>query len=191
MGGDVLARNGNYCAFYVAEPFNPGALGAHATKDFCYYNLLRSWKGADPAFPFNDSHALTYSVRDGSDWELTLKPRLRERLRSSQNVLLFLSSNTVNSRALREEIDYAINDQGLPLIVVYPEFNTKESLLSNGSLKQSVKNLWSKVPVLRDSIGNVPSLHVPIVKSLISSALKDADFKFATKTKASAYHYKP
>ncbi len=26
--------NGNYCAFYVAEPFNEGALGAHATKDF-------------------------------------------------------------------------------------------------------------------------------------------------------------
>lgn len=186
-----MARNGNYCAFYVAEPFNSGALGAHATKDFCYYNLLRSWKGADSTFPFNDSHALTYSVRDGSDWELTLKPRLRERLRASQNVVLFLSSNSVNSRAFREEIDYAINDQGLPLIVIYPEFNSKESLLSNGSLKQSVKDLWSKVPVLRDSIGNVPSLHVPMVKTLITSALKDADFKLATKTTASAYHYIP
>ena len=122
---------------------------------------------------------------------MTLKPRLRERLRSSQNVVLFLSSNTVSSRALQEEIDYAINDQGIPLIVVYPEFNTKESLLSNGSLKQSVKSLWSKVPVLRDSIGNVPSLHVPMVKALISSALKDADFKLATKTTATAYHYVP
>ncbi|KUR72679.1 hypothetical protein AQZ52_05430 [Novosphingobium fuchskuhlense] len=185
-----MARNGNYCAFYVAEPFNSGALGAHATKDFCYYNLFRSWKGADSTFPFSDSHALTYNVRDGSNWELTLKPRLRERLRSSQNVVLFLSSDTANSRALREEIDYAINDQGLPLIVVYPEFKTKESLLTNGSLKQSVKNLWSKVPVLRDSIDNVPSLHVPMVKSLISSALKDPDFKLSTKTTASVYHYK-
>ena len=184
-----MTRNGNYCAFYVAEPFSPGALGAHATKDFCYYNLLRSWKGADSSFPFNDSHALTYNVRDGSDWELTLKPRLRERLRSSQNVVLFLSSDTVNSRALREEIDYAINDQGLPLIVIYPEYGTKESLLSSGSLKQSVKNLWSKVPVLRDSIDKVPSLHVPMVKALISSALKDADFKLATKTTASVYRY--
>ena len=91
---------------------------------------------------------------------------------------------------MREEIDYAINDQGLPLIVVYPEFKTKESLLTNGSLKQSVKNLWSKVPVLRDSIDNVPSLHVPMVKSLISSALKDPDFKLSTKTTASVYHYK-
>lgn len=186
-----MARNGNYCAFYVAEPFDPGALGAHATKDFCYYNLLRSWKGADSTFPFNDSHALTYNVRDGSDWELTLKPRLRARLRSSQNVVLFLSSSTVNSRALREEIDYAINDQGLPLIVVYPEFKTKESLLSNGSLNQSVKDLWSKIPVLRDSIGKVPSLHVPMVKTLICSALNDADFKLATKTKEGVYRYNP
>ncbi|WP_448658114.1 TIR domain-containing protein [Sphingomonas sp. CJ99] len=186
-----MARSGNYCAFYVAEPFNAGALGAHATKDFCYYNLLRSWKGADPTFPFNDSHALTYNVRDGSHWELTLKPRLRERLRSSKNLILFLSSSTVNSRALREEIDYAINDQGLPLIVVYPEFKTKESILSNGSLNQSVKNLWSTIPVLRDSIEKVPSLHVPMVKSLIFSALDDADFKLATKIKEGIFHFRP
>jgi hypothetical protein len=30
---------------------------------------------------------------------------------------------------LREEIDYAINDQGLPVIVINPEYDTKESLL--------------------------------------------------------------
>ena len=48
-------RNGNYSAFYVTEPFNPSALGAHATRDFVYYNQLRMWKGQDSAFPFNDS----------------------------------------------------------------------------------------------------------------------------------------
>lgn len=186
-----MARNGNYCAFYVAEPFNPSTLGAHATKDFCYYNLLRSWKGADSTFPFNDSHALTYSVRDGSDWELTLKPRLRERLRSSQNIVLFLSSQTANSRAIREEIDYGINDQGLPLIVIYPEYSTKESLLFNGSLKQTIKDLWAKLPILRDSISNVPSLHVPMAKAQIKSALNDPDFRISTKTSSSIYHYSP
>ncbi len=65
-------RNGNYAAFYVAEPFDSSALGANATKDFQYYNLLRAWKGSDSSFPFNDSHDKTYSVRDGSDWESTL-----------------------------------------------------------------------------------------------------------------------
>lgn len=184
-------RNGNYAAFYVAEPFDPSPLGAHATKDFCYYNMLRAWKGKDASFPFNDSHDKTYNVRDNSDWETTLKPRLRERLRSSKNIILFLSSNTVSSRALKEEIDYGINDQGLPVIVIYPEFDSKESLLNNGSLKQSVKNLWDKLPIFRDSMSKVPTLHVPLKQNLIKSALNDNDFMLSTKTDAKIYRYNP
>jgi hypothetical protein len=183
-------RNGNYAAFYVAEPFNASALGAHATKDFCYYNMLRAWKGKDTSFPFNDSHGMTYNVRDNSNWETTLKPRLRERLRNSKNIVLFLSSNTVSSRALREEIDYGINDQGLPAIVIYPEHDAKESLLLNGSLKQSVKNLWSKLPIFRDSMNKVPTLHIPMKKGIIEAALKDSEFILSTRTTASFYWYK-
>lgn len=183
-------RNGNYAAFYVAEPFNASALGAHATKDFCYYNMLRAWKGKEASFPFNDSHDKTYNVRDGSDWEKTLKPRLQERLRSSKNIVLFLNSNTVSSRALREEIDYGINNQGLPVIVVYPDYDSKESLLLNGSLKQSVKNLWDKLPIFRDSMSNVPTLHIPNKKDIIEAALKDSNFMVATKTSPDYYWYK-
>ncbi|MBL1875169.1 hypothetical protein ELE60_32540, partial [Klebsiella pneumoniae] len=64
----MTGMSGNYCAFYVAEPFHEGALGAHATKDFVYYNTLRMWKGADSGFPFTNSHDTTYNVRDGSNW---------------------------------------------------------------------------------------------------------------------------
>ena len=184
-------RNGNYAAFYVAEPFDPSALGANATKDFQYYNLLRAWKGADSSFPFNDSHDKTYNVRDGSDWESTLKPRLRERLRNSKNIVLFLSSITVSSRALREEIDYGINDQGLPVIVIYPEYDSKESLLTNGVLKQSVKNLWDKLPIFRDSMKEVPTLHVPMKKELIKTALQDEGFMVGTKKESGVYRYNP
>jgi len=184
-------RNGNYAAFYVAEPFNSSALGAHATKDFCYYNMLRAWKGNDASFPFNDSHDKTYNVRDNSDWEATLKPRLRERIRNSKNIVLFLSSNTANSRALREEVDYGINDQGLPIIVVYPEYDSKDSLLLNGTLRQSVKNLWDKLPIFRDSMKKVPTLHVPIKKDVIEMSLKDSDFMLATKTTPDFYWFKP
>lgn len=183
-------RNGNYTAFYVAEPFNASALGAHATKDFCYYSMLKAWKGKDTSFPFNDSHDKTYNVRDNSSWETTLKPRLRERIRSSKNIVLFLSSNTVNSRALREEIDYGINDQGLPVIVIYPEYDSKDSLLLNGALRQSVKNLWGNLPIFRDSMSKVPTLHVPNKKEIIESALKDSDFMLATKTSSNYYWYK-
>lgn len=184
-------RNGNYTAFYVAEPFNASALGAHATKDFCYYNMLRAWKGKDASFPFNDSHEKTYNVRDNSVWETTLKPRLRERLRSSKNIVLFISSNTANSKALREEIDYGINDQGLPVIVVYPEYETKDGLLTNGVLKQSVKKLWDKLPIFRDSMGNVPTLHVPFKKEIVADSLNNKDFMLATKTTPDYYWYKP
>lgn len=182
-------RNGNYAAFYVAEPFNASALGAHATKDFCHYNMLRAWKGKDTAFPFNDSHDKTYNVRDNSAWETTLKPRLKERIRNSKNIVLFLSSNTVSSRALREEIDYGINDQGLPVIVIYPEYDSKASLLINGSLKQSLKNLWDKLPIFRESMSKVPTLHVPIKKEVIEDALKNSDFMLATKTASNYYWY--
>jgi len=185
----MACRNGNYAAFYVAEPFNASVLGAHATKDFCYYNMLRAWKGKDTAFPFNDSHDKTYNVRDNSAWETTLKPRLRERIRNSKNIVLFLSSNTVSSRALREEIDYGINDQGLPVIVIYPEYDSKASLLSNTSLKQSVKSLWDKLPIFRDSMSKVPTLHVPFKKEVIEDALKNSDFMLAAKTTPNCYRY--
>ena len=83
-------RNGNYAAFYVAPPFQETNLGANSAHDFCYYNMLRMWKGKDPSFPFIDSHQKNYNVRDGSDWERTLKPRLHGRLRNSKNIILFL-----------------------------------------------------------------------------------------------------
>ena len=183
-------RTGNYTAFYVAEPFSASRLGAHATRDFNYYNMLRAWKGSDASFPFNDSHASTYNVRDNSDWEATLKPRLRERLRISMNIVLILSSNTRNSRALREEVDYGINSLGLPIIAIYPEFETKESLLINGSLKQAVKNLWNNLPVFRDSMVHVPSLHIPLSKQLIRASLLDDDFMVTTKTVPGVFFYK-
>lgn len=184
-----MTRNGNYTAFYVAEPFNSSALGAHATKDFVYYNMLRAWKGADSSFPFNDSHDKTYNVRDNSDWESTLKPRLQERLRLSKNLILFLSSNTISSRALREEIDYGINNQGLPVIVVYPEYDTKASILTNGSLSKSVENLWNNLPIFRDSMKKVPTIHVPLNKSLIEKSLRDEDLMLATKTNPDIFKY--
>jgi hypothetical protein len=189
-GGVMATRNGNYCAFYVAEPFSETALHAHTAKDFRYYNMLRMWKGGDSAFPFVDSHDKTYSVRDGSDWEATLKPRLRERLRASKNVVLFLSDATVNSRALRDEVEYGINDQSLPVIVIYPDYESKATLLSGDRLKQSVKDLWDKLPAFRNSMHKVPTLHVPLAKSVIESALRNKDFMLATKATADAYHYK-
>ncbi len=185
-------RNGNYSAFYVDEPFVEGSLGAHATRDFVYYNLLRAWKGKDSTFPFVDSHDKTYNVRDGSDWERTLKPRIRERLRNSKNIVLFLSSITKNSRALREEMDYGINSLGLPVIVVYPDFGAESDIIGCESekIRKQIKDLWDKVPKFRDSMASVPTIHVPNKQSLVKQALRDDDFRVQSKGTAGMFFYR-
>ncbi len=184
-------KNGNYSAFYVNEPFSENNLGAHSTKDFVSYNLLRAWKGADSTFPFVDSHNKNYDVRDDSDWEKTLKPRIHDRLNNSKNIILILSSITKNSRAIREEVDFGINTNGLPVIVVYPEYSEKSDLINSESkaLKQTIKNLWDNLPIFRDSIGSVPTLHIPNNKALIKKALEDEELMVNTKCDPTIFFY--
>ena len=184
-------RNGNYCAFYVAEPFSESNLGASATKDFVTYNLLKAWKGADNTFPFIDSHDKNYNVRDGSDWENTLKPRLHDRLSNSKNIILVLSSITKNSRALREEIDYGINTKGLPVIVIYPEYSEKSDIVDSekSAIRDEIVKLWDKLPIFRDSMNKVPTIHIPCKKQIIKNALEDSDFMVNTVGEAKAFFY--
>lgn len=184
-------RTGNYCAFYVKTPFKETNLNANIAKDFVYYSTLRMWKGKDSSFPFVDSHEKNYNVRDDSDWETTLKPRLRDRLSKSKNIVLFLSSTTANSKALKEEIDFGINTKGLPVIVIYPEYSEESDIINckSKSIKQQIKNLWNKLPVFRDSMGSVPTIHIPMKKTLIEKALKDKDLMVSSKVESGEFHY--
>ena len=185
-------RNGNYSAFYVKEPFNQNNLGANSTRDFVYYNLLKAWKAQDSSFPFIDSHNKNYNVRDGSDWEKTLKPRIHKRLNNSKNIILFLSSITKNSRALREEIDFGINTLELPVIVVYPDYSEKSDIINckYGTIKKQIKDLWDKLPIFRNSMDNVPTLHIPNKKAIILTALSNKDFMVNSKCNPGVYFYK-
>ena len=184
-------RNGNYSAFYVKEPFSESNLGANATKDFVYYNLLRAWKGADSSFPFIDSHDKNYNVRDGSDWEKTLKPRIHERINNSKNLILFLSSITKSSKALREEIDFGINSDLLPVIVVYPDYSEKSDIIncSTKTIKKQIKDLWDGLPIFRNSMATVPTIHVPNDKALLKKALENEKFMINTKGDPNEYFY--
>lgn len=185
-------RNGNYTAFYVEEPFNENNLGAYSKKDFNSYNLLRAWKADDSSFPFVDSHNKNYNVRDGSDWERTLKPRIQERLSNSKNIILFISSITKNSRALREEMNFGIGKKGLPVIVVYPEHKEKSDIINceSQNFKKKVTDLWDKLPAFRDQMKDIPTLHIPYKKDLIRRALTEADFKVGSKREPGAFFYK-
>ncbi len=184
-------KNGNYSAFYVDEPFSESNLGASATKDFISYNLLKAWKAKDSSFPFNDSHDKNYNVRDSSDWEKTLKPRIHDRLNQSKNIILFLSSITKNSRALREEMNFGIGTNALPVIVVYPDYSDKSDIIncSSKTFKQQIKNLWNNLPAFRDLMINIPTLHIPNNRILIEKALNNTDFMINTKCSTGTYFY--
>lgn len=184
-------RNGNYSAFYVSEPFYESTLGARQARDFCYYSLLGAWKEKDPGFPFIDSHNKTYSVRDGSDWEGTLKPRLHKRLMNSKNIILFLSSITKESRALKEELQYGIGTLHLPVIVVYPEFESKTDIVdsSKKDFCPNIKTLWENLPIFKKLMNTVPTIHIPFKKDLIASALSDEKFTVQSESQPDAYFY--
>lgn len=100
------------------------------------------------------------------------------------------SSITKNSRALREEIDYGINYEGLPVIVIYPEYSEKSDIIYDNTrgIKQGIKNLWDNLPIFRGSICKVPTLHVPYKIEVIMMALYDCDFMIWSKGKESAYY---
>lgn len=176
-----MYRNGNYTAFYVKEPFNATNLGANIAHDFVYYNMLRAWKEKDSSFPFIDSHDKTYNVRDDSDWEQTLKPRLHERLNKSKNIILFLSSITKHSRALNEELDFGMRHLSLPVIVIYPDLTDNRDiyLTSPAGIKSptyKISRLWDSLPVFKQYKNQVSILHIPMDRNLITRALNDLRF---------------
>ena len=177
-------RNGTYSAFYVSEPFNQNNLGAYAAKDFAFYQLVQAWKAQDPSFPFIDSHAKTYNVRDGSDFEKTLKPRLHKRLLNSKNVLLFLSERTKPSLALDEEMDCGIGYLELPVIVVYPDIMPVDAT----GITWEAEDLWGLLPSFKRHMGLVPTLHIPLAKDMIRVALRDPDLMVQTAIAPGVYY---
>ncbi len=172
-------RNANYTAFYVDETQIDKYFGLYMAEDYCYYRIINDWKDGNKQFPFIDAHGKTYNVRDESDWESTLKPRLHERLRMSKNIILFLSDITNQSRALYEEITYGIDKQELPVIVVYPGF---KYVGCGCELSDRVVARWDNLPCLKSRIGNVPTAHIPFRKDLLEKALTDPRFSVCTKT---------
>ena len=177
-------RNGTYCAFYVDEPFDPSNLEVFATRDFVYYFLVRMWKHEDPSFPFINSHDKTYNVRDESDWDATLRPKLRERLRESKNILLFLSDVTKPGRALNEEMEYGIGYLGLPVIVAYPDL---DPINYDGSFNQKVFMLWNNLPAFKNNMHKVPTVHIPMKKDAVREALSSSCYMIQTKTDPGTY----
>lgn len=75
--------------------------------------------------------------------------------------------------------------------MVYPEYNDKSDIINceSKTIKQKIKNLWDNLPAFRDSMVNVPTIHIPNKKELIRKALNDTDFMVNTKCSADVYFY--
>ena len=57
---------------------------------------------------------------------------------------------------------------------MYPDFDEKSDVINceTKKIKKKIEDLWDKLPKFRDSMTNVPTLHVPNKKSLIKKALQ-------------------
>ena len=73
--------------------------------------------------------------------------------------------------------------------MVYPDYKEKDDIAKDKKITQKVKNLWDKLPIFRDSLDKVPTIHVPYKKDLIKRALEDPDFMVNTKGESKIYFF--
>lgn len=159
-GGIVMAyRTGTYVAFDGLGQKDP------TKSDFKYYATIQAWiSNKNIAFSLTNSHEKTDAVRDASK-RATLNARIQERLRASKNMLVILSKDTRNTGSvLSYEIEQAIDNYKIPLIIAYPGYSAIWGV--NG-----LTSLWPKA--LADRINNkdVEAIHIAFAKDCILDAI--------------------
>lgn len=168
-------RPQNYCSFYVKEPFVEFRVNATSTPDYCYYNLLKTWRRGDRSFNYYDAHCLTYNLRDGSDFEEVVKPLIHQRIDRSKNLILILTAYTKETMVMNEELAYGIIVKEKPVVVVYPELTQEEIIDQDGNVSKEAIKLWDAAPVFRDNREKVFVQHVPFEKKAIHEAINMVD----------------
>ncbi len=160
-------RNGTYVAFHAEGTNIP------IDSDIKYYNLMKAWtEKANDDFSMINSHEKTSAVRDSSKRE-TLRVRLKERLRNSKNMVLIIGPTTKNDKDwVPLEIEYAIDNCDLPIIVAYTGY---ESVLAPDKLS----HLWPEALKKRINDGKASCIHIPFKKQ----PLKDAISQFSHNNK--------
>jgi hypothetical protein len=152
-------RTGTYVAF-------DGLGEADPTKsDFRYYAIIQAWcANSNIEFNITDSHDKTYSVKDSSLWA-TLNDRIQKRLRASKNMLVILTKDTrYIGSVLSFEIEQAIDNYKLPLIIAYPEFSSISNV-------DSLIDLWPMALSVRINKSNAKAIHIPFTKDFILAAI--------------------
>ncbi len=152
-------RTGTYVAFDGLGQTDP------TKSDFRYYSTIQAWGAHDDIdFRFVNSHEKTDAVRDTSK-RATLEARIQERLRASKNMLVILSPQTRKSGSMLVfEIEQAVDDYELPLIVTYVNLQVVLQ-------PQLLSSYWPYAlsSRIRESKGNM--IHIPFAKYPIMDAL--------------------
>lgn len=155
-----MNRTGTYVAFDGLGQIDP------AKSDFRYYSILQAWnanKSID--FKITNSHEKTYSVRDSSS-KATLYARIRDRLSASKNMLVILSEDTRKSGSvLSYEIEQAIDNYKIPLIIAYPAYSAIWAV--NGDLS----TMWPTALSTRIDLTGVEALHIGFKKEPIMESI--------------------
>lgn len=154
-------RTGVYSAFNGCGTTDP------TESDIKYFNTLKMWNESDKFdFNFTDSHSKTSSVKDTSDKEKTLLPRLQERLKLSKVFFLIVTNETKNGSDVVEfEIEKAVETYDVPIILAYA---------GEEILKEVTTNHKNKLPkVLLDKMkeGKVKALFIPFKMKAIKAAI--------------------
>jgi hypothetical protein len=142
-------RTGTYVAFDGLGETDP------TSSDFRYYGTIQAWsKNSNIEFNFINSHDKTYAVRDSS-LKATLYARIQERLRASKNMLVILTKDTrYIGSVLSYEIEQAIDNYKIPLIIAYPGYSTICNV-------DNLSNLWPKALAERIANTGIEAIHIP------------------------------
>lgn len=156
-------RTGTYVAFDGLGESNP------SKSDYRYYATLQAWSENDNIdFTFVNSHDKTSAVRDDS-LKRTLYARIDERLgRSKQMVVVISSLTRETGSVLSYEIQRAVDDYEIPLIIAYPDQN---AMTDTSSLK-NVRTWWPKALRTRIEFKKGYFLHVPFMKEPLRKAME-------------------
>ena len=157
-------RNGTYVAFAADG-------NTDITKsDIKYYNLLKGWdKMKGKEFKIINPHEKGSMLRQWSKEE-TIKRTLRERLNNSSRLLLLVGNTTrLDTDFVPYEIEYAIDNCNLPVIVSYVNYRNRIT----GECPKHLVNLLPKS--LKDRMDNdsVKTIHIPFRERIISEAISD------------------
>ena len=167
-------RNGTYVAFDGEGEQNP-------TKgDLRYLGVLRAWQSNDNIdFNFVDSHKKTYQVRDTSS-EATLKARLRERMANSKNMLVIVSPDTNYDRGLLNwEVQTAINDYKLPVVVAYTGYG-KIRTVDSEMIKRMPKSIYTEYAKSQGKLCHVAFSKDEVKKAIAKYSVVDNTYPKST-----------